>query len=49
MNQGNTNQDHNETSSHLLGWQERMLKKLLYAEGGNINWFRHYGIEYGDA
>ena len=54
--QGNANQNHNETKPHTI--RIALIKKVRDNQcwqscgvkvGGNVNWCRHYGEQYGGS
>ena len=57
--QANANQNHNDTTSHLLEWLllkrqvtsvgEDVEREPLCTVGGNVKWCSHYGKQYGGS
>ena len=59
--QGNTNQNHNEIPPHLSEWltlttqattdvgEDAEKEDLFCTAGGNANWCRHSGKQYGGS
>ena len=57
--QGNSNQNHNETTSHQSEWRELTSQETTdvgedaekgepsYTVGGNASWYSHFGKECG--
>ena len=51
--QGNANQNHNELSRHMKKTKDINIgedvdkRKPLCTGDGNVNWYSHYGKEYG--